>query len=91
MLKISKEQNDLTYKLKQLDIVLHPFVLNDQLEVINQRIVVFVNFKEENGKNNSIIFKSFSANFIELFKRGIEYKWISRESKWLQVLNIAFI
>ena len=68
MLKMTKEPNETNYKLKHFEIIINPYVLNDQstLDSIDQRIVLVLNLK--NNDSSSVFFKTFSANLFELFK-----------------------
>ena len=88
MLKITREKNEKSYKLKELDITLSPFVLSSSRVTQDSRIVLVVNLKEDSHTHSTFL-KSFSGDLIEIFSKAIRSKWINMNSKWFQILNIC--
>ena len=91
MLKKTKEKNEKTYKLKELDIIMSPFVFDGfqvTQENLNPKIVLAVNLKEDPHTNLLTFLKSFSGSLVEIFTKAISSKWINANSKWFQILNI---
>lgn len=91
MVKKTKEKNEKTYKLKELDIIMSPFVFDGfqvTQENLNPKIVLAVNLKEDPHTNLLTFLKSFSGSLVEIFTKAIRSKWINANSKWFQILNI---